>query len=124
MAKLLELGRKGEDLASNYMKESGFQVLERNWRHRPAEIDIICQRAELLVFVEVKSRTDKGYTVEEWGINDKKMRILTDGAYSYMNEHKWTGEFRFDIIIVRFDVSGASDLHHFPDAFFPGIEGF
>jgi putative endonuclease len=119
-----KVGKKGEEAAIHFLREKGYSIRARNWRKHPAELDIICQQSELLVFVEVKARTDHGFEIEEWGINNEKMRILSDAAYSYMAEEDWEGEFRFDIITVAFDLSGARKIKHYPDAFFPGLEGF
>ncbi len=51
------MGRKGEDLAAEYLSSKGYRILERNWRWSRAEADIIAMDGEVLVFVEVKTRT-------------------------------------------------------------------
>ena len=124
MPKSHDTGKKGEDLAQKYLAEKGWNIMDRNWRKAPAEIDLIGRDENELVFVEVKSRTDKGFPIEEYGLDEKKMRTVTDAAFAYMQEIEWEGEFRFDIVLVHFDTDGAFSIRHFPDAFFPGLEGF
>ena len=54
----IELGRYGEDLATNYLKSQGYDVLERNIRYRFGEVDIIAKKENMLIVVEVKNKTD------------------------------------------------------------------
>ena len=119
-----EVGEKGERVALTFLKEKGYSILEQNWRKHPAELDIIARDGHTLVFVEVKARTDKGFKIEKWGLDHEKLRILSDASYAFMEEYEWEGEFRFDIITITFDTSGKYEIDHFPDAFFPGLEGF
>ena len=117
-------GKEGEEIAARYLTGKGYALLEKNWRHTPAEVDLIFRVGKELIFVEVKLRTDGGFSDTDWGIDRKKMRLLSDAAYAYMAQENWTGEFRFDIITVHMDPAGAYRLEHFPDAFFPGLQGF
>ncbi|MEN8187811.1 MAG: YraN family protein, partial [Bacteroidota bacterium] len=57
MAQHNELGKKGEDLAVEFLIKNGFEILDRNWRFKKAEIDIIAQKDDLLVMAEVKTRS-------------------------------------------------------------------
>lgn len=120
MAKHLELGKKGEFLAQNFLKNKGFVLLETNWRHRKAEIDIIYKDEDILVFVEVKSRTLEYNTRPELSVTAKKQAILEDGAKIYAEEigHDW--EVRFDIISVLFHNEAYQTIEHLKDAFLSG----
>lgn len=124
MPKRKEVGQRGENAAVNHLQSKGYVIREKNWRKHPAEVDIICHGENTLVFVEVKARTDQGFSIEEWGIDNKKLRTLTDAAYAYMQEVGWEGEFRFDIITIAFHSPGEYEIKHYPDAFFPGLQGF
>ena len=66
------LGRKGEELATTFLKEKGFEILHKNWRYKKAEIDIIGQLKDTLVFVEVKCRKSEFFGRPEQAINHKK----------------------------------------------------
>lgn len=57
----IELGRYGEDLATDYLKDQGYDVLERNIRYRFGEVDIIAKKENMLIVVEVKTRRTHTY---------------------------------------------------------------
>jgi putative endonuclease len=122
MAKHNELGRKGEEIAVSFIKRKGYKVLETNWRHRKAEIDIIAKKDEVLIFIEVKTRTDDYFGRPETFVDRKKQQLIADAASVYMEEvgHEW--EVRFDIIAVLFHNEAYQSVDHFVDAFFPGWE--
>ena len=116
MGKNKELGLQGEQLAADYLENKGFTILEMNYRHSRSEIDIIASKEDLLVFVEVKARTNTDYGLPENFVDDKKAEIIMKGADHYIDEINWTGNIRFDIIsIVK---NGEAELKHFEDAFY------
>ncbi len=99
----------------------GYSIIERNWRFRRAEVDIIATDRQWLVFVEVKSRSGTMYGTPETAVTPHKEALLSDAATAYMLEHGYTGEFRFDIVSVLFRLEENPLIEHFQDAFFPGI---
>ena len=117
MSTHLELGNRGESLAEKYLFEIGYQILERNWRFSRAEVDIIAKDGEILVFVEVKTRSSEVFGKPEESISPKKEALLKDAAAVYMEQigHEW--EIRFDIISILIKGDGYS-FNHFEDAFF------
>ena len=119
MSKHNDLGVKGEKIAQSYLKNNNYLILETNWRHGRAEIDIICKKEGILVFVEVKTRTSDYFGKPEEFVTKKKERLMFHAANEYMElvNHLW--EIRFDIISILIDNSGNVDLNHFEDAFFP-----
>lgn len=108
-------------MAHDYLVKNGFEILETNWRFSKAEIDIICKKEELLVFVEVKTRSNCHFGAPEEFIDDKKIGLITDAAGEYMKSinHEW--ECRFDVISIIWRKTG-STLKHLEDAFFAGLE--
>ncbi|MEE9440182.1 MAG: YraN family protein [Saprospiraceae bacterium] len=120
MAKHLELGKKGEEIAIEFLVKKGYKILEKNWRYRRSEVDIICMNDDILVFVEVKSRSDNYFGNPESFVTAKKETLLIDAASYYMEkiDHQW--EIRFDIIAVLFHNQAYQTIEHFKDAFFPG----
>jgi len=117
MSTHLELGNRGESLSEKYLIEIGYQILERNWRFSRAEVDIIAKEDEILVFVEVKTRSSELFGKPEESISPQKEVLLKDAAAVYMEQisHEW--EIRFDIISVVIKGNGYS-INHFKDAFF------
>lgn len=122
MAKHNDLGKKGEEIAIEFLVKKGYEILESNWRHRKAEIDIIARFNEVLVFVEVKSRSSDLFGRPESFVDEKKQTLISDAASVFMEKigHEW--EIRFDIISVFFHNEAYQSIDHFKDAFFPGWE--
>ena len=118
----LALGRAGEKIAQNYLKKQNYLILETNWRFRKAEIDIICSKNNILIFVEVKTRSRNIYGKPEEFVKIKKERMLFDAANVYMEKMNHIWEIRFDIISIILNNDKLLSLDHFEDAFFPGIE--
>lgn len=80
-----EIGQIGEDAAVIFLEQLGYNILERNWRFSRAEIDIIAKDHDILVFVEVKTRSYNYYGEPEDFINERKEHLLSDAASQYMN---------------------------------------
>ncbi|MEL6656135.1 MAG: YraN family protein [Bacteroidota bacterium] len=121
MAAHNELGELGEKLAANFLEANGYTILARNWRANRAEIDIIAQLDETLIFVEVKTRSTDFFGAPEESITKRKKRLLAAAATAYMQEtgHEWA--IRFDIISIIMQLGKAPKLEHYEDAFFPGL---
>ena len=119
MAKHLETGRTGENIAVQYLKEKGYQILETNWRFSKAEIDIIAKDGDMLVFIEVKTRSNGYYGEPESFVTPQKEALLFDAANRYMEQinHDW--EIRFDVIGIILKDVGNYQLKHTEDAFYP-----
>ena len=120
MAKHNDLGKRGEEIATEFIKKKGYRVLETNWRHRKAEIDIIAKVDEVLIFIEVKSRSSDLFGRPESFVDATKQQLIADAASVYMEKvgHEW--EVRFDIISILFHNEAYQSIDHFKDAFFPG----
>ena len=115
MSKNNELGLEGEQLAADYLRNNGYEILVMNYRHKRSEIDIISAKGDLLVFVEVKVRTNTNYGLPENFVDEKKSQNVMKGADQYSKEIDWQGNIRFDIIsIVK---KKETELEHFEDAF-------
>lgn len=121
MADHIKTGQQGEEIAANYLQSIGYQVLETNWRFSRAEVDIIAKDGEILVFVEVKTRSSDYFGHPEESIDERKIALLSDAASVYMERihHEW--EIRFDIISIIFHTKDDFRLKHFKDSFFPGM---
>jgi putative endonuclease len=115
MAQHNELGNRGEDAAVNYLIEKGYQLLRRNYRYLKAEVDIIAKKDEVIIGVEVKTRTSNYFGNPQNFINQKKIKLLTTALDHYMQESNLDLEVRFDIISVIGNKS--FEIEHIEDAF-------
>jgi len=120
MADHHEVGKDGEARAANFLKEKGYDILETNWRYRRAEVDIIARDEDVLVFIEVKTRSSAKWGAPELSVNARKQQLLADAASAYMEEtnHGWA--IRFDILSVIIINEAYEEIKHFQDAFLPG----
>ncbi len=83
----LQLGSYGEDIAANYLASLGLKVIERNFRKRYGEIDIIAKESDTLVFVEVKTRKTSAFGSPAEAITPGKLRALIKSAHYYKLLH-------------------------------------
>ncbi|MDE7074115.1 MAG: YraN family protein [Odoribacter sp.] len=105
-------GQAGEEAAAAYLAARGYVVLERNWRTKRGEVDIICRQGDLLVVVEVKSRREGEERPAEL-LNAAKRRRLRTAAEAYLRAKGLEAEVRFDLVVVTGERLA---VEHFPDA--------
>ncbi|GAB6161159.1 YraN family protein [Desulfothermus naphthae] len=93
------LGNTGEDIAINFFKKRGYKILERNFRTKKGEIDLIVEGEGQLVFVEVKTRSSKNFGDPLEFVNISKQKRILAAALFYLTKNKlWQKNIRFDII--------------------------
>lgn len=121
MAQHNDIGAKGENEASDYLQKNRYEILERNWRSGKAEIDIIAKEGDVLIFIEVKTRTNTSFGEPEDFVDSKKIKFLTSAAGDYMRAINYDWEVRFDIISIIIINPNRIKIKHIKDAFFMGI---
>ncbi len=111
-------GDAAEERACRHLDGSGFTIVERNYRTKGGEIDIVARKGDLLVFVEVRSREVPGCVTPEESVTPAKRRRVAAAARRYLSNvplSSWR-EARFDVIAI--DGHGAdAALRHYPAAF-------
>ena len=96
-----EVGRAGEDLAVQALTGAGYTILERNYRRRTGEIDIVAREGEVLAFVEVKARSSRRYGSPAEAVGRVKQRRIIQAARLYLAEHGLEeAPCRFDVVEV------------------------
>jgi putative endonuclease len=96
-----EIGVHGEDLAVAWYEARGYEILDRNWRCRQGELDLVARHGRQVVFCEVKCRTGVGYgTPAEAITQEKKQRIRFLAARWLQDAKPRPGEIRFDVVAV------------------------
>lgn len=118
MAEHIDLGKRGEQLAKEYLQKKGFKILKTNYRVGNAEVDIIAEHQKQTVFIEVKTRMISKYGHPEMAVTQDKRRHMKRVARGYIQQNKLMGEVRFDIISITFSNKNDYELLHFDDAFF------
>jgi len=112
-----ELGKLGEQMAVSFLQRNGYKILDINWRYLKGEIDVIAQKENTLVIVEVKTRTSIDIVAPEDSVNAKKIKLLVATANQYIIEKDIDLEARFDIITIH-KKDNKFDLNHIEDAFY------
>ena len=112
-----DLGEEGERLAAQFLRRRGYRVLERNYRTRNGEIDIICEYRGSIVFVEVKTRTNLAFGQPEEAVDARKQKKMVEMARSYLSQKSLSGKIdcRFDVVAIL-DGTRRS-VKHIEDAF-------
>jgi len=117
MAQHNELGNIGEQMAVDFLIKKGYEILERNWHFKKAEIDIIAQIDDTLVLVEVKTRSTDVFGDPQDFLKEKQKKMLVQTMDHYVTSKDLDMEVRFDVIgIVK--NNNESSITHLEDAFF------
>lgn len=114
MASHHEVGKKGELLAASHLRHKKYQVLHTNWTYGKMELDIVARYNDVLVFVEVKTRSTQYFGMPEEAVHANKAQLIRKAAGKYMEQYSLQpNEIRFDIIAITVD----QEIIHFEDAF-------
>jgi putative endonuclease len=99
-----ELGAIGEKLARDFLKKKGYRIRETNFRCREGEIDIVAQKKDCLVFVEVRTKTSSDFGSPEESVTFAKKEKLIASALTYLNSYKDLPQsWRIDFVAVELD---------------------
>lgn len=111
------IGNDGEQRVNDYLKKNGHQVIDRNWRTRTGEIDIIAYKEETLVFLEVKTIPNGTLDMLQRELNQQKFkRILKTSKRFLLNHREYSNSYvRYDVIVV--DMPGYESIYHVENAF-------
>ena len=111
------IGDEGENRAAAFLEAKGFSIIERNWRTKSGEIDIIAVKNDILVFVEVKTLPNGTLDMIQRELNNqKRQRILKTSKRFLLNHRQYSNSYiRFDVIVI--DMPGLEPVYHIENAF-------
>ncbi|MFH1540502.1 MAG: YraN family protein [Elusimicrobiota bacterium] len=109
-----EFGKSGEELAEEYLKKIGYEIVAKNFRTRYGEIDIIVKDKKTFVFVEVKTRKDSNYGDPQLAVTKYKQKHLALAAIIFIKKKSLNTDYRFDIVAICND-----KIEHIKNAFAP-----
>lgn len=112
------LGARGEQLAAAYLEQRAMVVLDRNWRCRDGELDLVARDGDEIVFVEVKTRSGTGFGLPAEAVTNQKAHRIRRLAGQWLAEHVegWAG-VRFDVVGIVLPHSGPATIEHYAGAF-------
>lgn len=106
-------GISGESMAAEYLESKGYKLRERNYRKPIGEIDLIVEKEELIIFVEVKSRRSGSFAMPSENVDYRKMRKIIKTSLHYIKEHDlFNYMIRYDVVEILGDT-----VNHMEDAF-------
>jgi putative endonuclease len=112
------VGKNGEDAAAAWYTAAGYEILDRNWRVRDGELDLVVRNARTLAFCEVKTRRSDAFGLPAEAVGTRKQLRLRKLAGQWLGAHGPSGEnLRFDVASVRPDGRGGWDVDVITDAF-------
>ncbi|MBQ7984495.1 MAG: YraN family protein [Bacteroidales bacterium] len=111
------IGRKGEDIAAEYLESLGYRILTRNYVYCKKEIDIIARDGNTVVFVEVKERATEVFGMPYQAVTKAKQRKIIDVADNYLRRYNIDSEARFDIISITLMPDSQPQITHIKQAF-------
>jgi len=104
-------GRLGEEAAALFLRERGWKIVARNWRHGRDELDLVARDGEVLVFIEVRTRTVQALVPGYHSVTGRKKRALSRAAQAYLQGLAMPpAHFRFDIVEVKVSDSGPPEI--------------
>ncbi len=122
MGKTQTIGNKGEAFVAEYLKKKGYIISARNYRCRFGEIDVIAENNDEILFVEVKTRSERSVIRPYEYVNTAKQRKIFITASIYLQNNGFGLKPRFDVAEVFTDDGGKMRLNYFENAF--GADGF
>lgn len=114
MSDKIKRGAEGENLAAEFLRNKGWEVVAQNYRYGRGEIDLIIRRENWTIFVEVKTRSSSEYGEPEEFVDERKARMIYDAAEEYIFSTDWKGHVRFDIVSIK--LGEETEILHFEDA--------
>ena len=109
------IGNKGEQIASEYLSDKGYRIIDRNYHTRYGEIDLVAREGEALVFIEVKTRTNTTFGLPEVSVTPEKLEKIENAILLWLQEHPdYPDDWRIDVIAILLKKDKTvDDLQHF-----------
>ena len=111
-------GAAGESAVAQWLTDHGFFVLEKNYRTREGEVDLIAQKDDLIVFVEVKTRKKRHFCLSQVIVPKKQKRLILAAKQYIFNQQYIDKAFRFDVALV--EEGKDYTIEYIPNAFYSG----
>lgn len=112
------IGAYGEELATTFLAAKGFRIIDRNYRCKGGEVDIVAGDGRTIVFVEVKTRRSHTFGVPQLAVTPFKQRQIMKAALTWLAQHRSKdAPARFDVIAITLSANGEPIIEHIENAF-------
>ena len=106
-------GCKGERVAVRFLKKKNYKILAKNWTFGRYELDIVAQKADCIVFVEVRGRSENSFQNGYYSVNHKKKEALRKAVNAFLKHYRHVNTYRFDIISIDWNNNKITALNHY-----------
>lgn len=113
----IETGHTGEELAVVFIEQKGYTTLERNWRFKHCEVDIIASKEKTLHFFEVKTRTGQQQILPEASVTNKKMNKLKEAAAEYLYQYPEWKYLQFNVLAITLAAGKEAEIFLIEDVY-------
>jgi putative endonuclease len=113
----IDLGKKGEELAADWLTAKGFVILQRNWRYGRYEVDVIASRANILHIIEVKCRRSSSYGRPEESISRQKFQNVMQGAAGFLVKYPHHQRIQYDVMAIDIRRDTGPEIALFEDVY-------
>ncbi|HOK56094.1 MAG TPA: YraN family protein [bacterium] len=96
----IEFGKLGEEKAVEFLRKKGYRIIEKNYRTKIGEIDLIAKRRKEIIFIEVKTRSSDNFGLPQEAVNERKLKKIEQVAQIYLNSKKINLPFRFEVLSI------------------------
>lgn len=117
MAKHQQIGKQGEAMALDWLRQNGYTILFTNWRYKHWEVDIVAHKGATLHIVEIKTRSSNFMGHPEESITDKKMQYLINAAEEFMYQYPQWQYLQFDVLAITLHNNGVHDYFLIEDVY-------
>lgn len=117
MSESYQLGRKGEAEAARFLTQNNYKILEKNYRYRKAEVDLIVQKNKTLIAVEIKTRSSDFFGNPALFLKTKQQQRIVEAINYYVKHNNLDVEVRFDVISIVKN-KGGFEIQHLKNAFY------
>jgi len=114
----IELGKRGEEVAVNHLCTKGYEVVERNYKWKNSEVDIICKKNNLLIVVEVKTRNSLALGEPYLSVTRSKQRQIIKVTNEFIQSNNVSLDVQFDVISIILN-QHQMQIEHIENAFYP-----
>jgi len=118
VGKHTELGRNGEILATEFLIDKGHTIICTNYRFDHREIDIISLEEDIIVFTEIKTRSNYDFGFPEEAVTVRKQELIKAAAAHFLLDYPENQKVRFDVISILMQHGKVLEMLHFEDAFY------
>jgi putative endonuclease len=117
MTEHIDFGKKGEELAAEWLTRKGYEILYRNWRHGRYEVDIIARCQDVCHFIEVKSGQTEAFGHPEERVSKNKIRNMMQAAAAWLYQFPGHSRVQYDVLAITFREDAGPEYFLFADVY-------